>query len=159
LPELPEVETVRRGLEPAMVGERLAAIDLRRPDLRFPFPERFTERLTGRRVEGLRRRAKYLIADLDGTELLVMHLGMSGSFRIEKAGGFMRGGAGCLAPGQKIPRMIHVAFELSNGTRIVYNDPRRFGFMQLIPRPEFAAHPLFKNIGIEPLGEDLMALH
>ena len=70
MPELPEVETVRRGLEPAMVGERFAAIDLRRPDLRFPFPERFTERLTDRRVEGLRRRAKYLIADLDGTELL-----------------------------------------------------------------------------------------
>jgi len=154
VPELPEVETVRRGLEPAMVGERFAAIDLRRPDLRFPFPERFTERLTDRRVEGLRRRAKYLIADLDGAELLIMHLGMSGSFRIEKAGGLTHG-APLLGARPKNSAHDHVAFELSNGTRIVYNDPRRFGFMQLIPRPEFAAHPLFKNIGIEPLGEEL----
>ena len=87
MPELPEVETVRRGLEPAMAGARFISVDQRRPDLRFPFPERFAERLTGRRVEGLSRRAKYLIADLDGAELLVMHLGMSGSFRIEKTMG------------------------------------------------------------------------
>ena len=91
MPELPEVETVRRGLSPPWPGRGLIAIEQRRPDLRFPFPERFTERLTGRRVEGLRRRAKYLIADLDGAELLVMHLGMSGSFRIETA----EGQAGC----------------------------------------------------------------
>ncbi|MGH6799871.1 MAG: bifunctional DNA-formamidopyrimidine glycosylase/DNA-(apurinic or apyrimidinic site) lyase [Methylocella sp.] len=146
MPELPEVETVRRGLEPAMVGARLVAIEQRRPDLRFPFPERFTERLTGRRVETLRRRAKYLIIDLDDAEVLVMHLGMSGSFRIEQACGPIPGA------GAKNSLHDHVAFDLSTGARIVYNDPRRFGFMQLIPRPEFSAHPLFRNIGIEPLG-------
>ncbi|MGH6847735.1 MAG: bifunctional DNA-formamidopyrimidine glycosylase/DNA-(apurinic or apyrimidinic site) lyase [Methylocella sp.] len=144
MPELPEVETVRRGLEPAMVGTRLVAVEQRRPDLRIPFPERFTERLTGRRVEALRRRAKYLIADLDGADVLVMHLGMSGSFRVEHACG--------LIPVAGAKLHDHVTFDLSTGARIVYNDPRRFGFMQLIPRREFSAHPLFKNIGIEPLG-------
>ena len=149
MPELPEVETVRRGLEPAMVGARLTAVEQRRPDLRFPFPERFAERLTGRRVEALRRRAKYLVADLDGADVLVMHLGMSGSFRIEQADGPVPGA------GEKNSLHDHVAFDLSTGARIVYNDPRRFGFMQLIRRPEFSAHPLFRNIGIEPLGDAL----
>jgi formamidopyrimidine-DNA glycosylase len=147
VPELPEVETVRRGLEAAMAGARLTGVEQRRPDLRFPFPERFAERLTGQRVEALRRRAKYLIADLDGAEVLVMHLGMSGSFRIEQA---------CAPiPGADAKNSLHdhVAFDLSTGARIVYNDPRRFGFMQLIPRPGFTAHPLFKNIGIEPLSD------
>jgi len=148
VPELPEVETVRRGLEAAMVGARLAAVKQRRPDLRFPFPERFAERLIGQRVEALRRRAKYLIADLDGAEVLIMHLGMSGSFRIEQARGPIPGA------GVKNSLHDHVAFDLSTGARIVYNDPRRFGFMQLIPRPEFAGHPLFHNIGIEPLGDE-----
>jgi formamidopyrimidine-DNA glycosylase len=147
VPELPEVETVRRGLEAAMAGARLTGVEQRRPDLRFPFPERFAERLIGRRVEALRRRAKYLIADLDGAEVLVMHLGMSGSFRIEQACGPIPGA------GAKKSLHDHVAFDLSTGARIVYNDPRRFGFMQLIPRPGFAAHPLFNNIGIEPLGD------
>ena len=147
MPELPEVETVRRGLEAAMAGARLTGVEQRRPDLRFPFPERFAERLTGQRVEALRRRAKYLIADLDGAEVLVMHLGMSGSFRIEQACGPIPGA------GAKNSLHDHVTFDLSTGARIVYNDPRRFGFMQLIPRSEFAAHPLFNNIGIEPLGD------
>lgn len=154
MPELPEVETVRRGLERAITGARLESVEQRRPDLRFPFPERFTERLTGRRVEGLRRRAKYLIADLDGAELLVMHLGMSGSFRIEQAeteasGGPLRKGAA------KNAVHDHVAFHLSTGSRIIYNDPRRFGFMQLIAAQDFAGHALFRNIGIEPLGGGL----
>ncbi|MGH6840812.1 MAG: DNA-formamidopyrimidine glycosylase family protein, partial [Methylocella sp.] len=149
MPELPEVETVRRGLEAVMAGARLTAVEQRRADLRFPFPERFTERLTGQRVEALRRRAKYLIADLDGTDVLVMHLGMSGSFRVEEAcGQTARAGA-------KNSRHDHVVFGLSTGMRIVYNDPRRFGFMLLIRRPEFATHPLFMNIGIEPLGGEL----
>ena len=148
MPELPEVETVRRGLEAAMVGARLAAVEQRRPDLRVPFPERFAERLTGQRIQALRRRAKYLIADLDGAEVLVMHLGMSGSFRIEQDRGPIPGA------GAKNSLHDHVTFDLSTGARIVYNDPRRFGFMQLIPRPEFAAHPLFNNIGIEPLGDE-----
>jgi formamidopyrimidine-DNA glycosylase len=148
VPELPEVETVRRGLEAAMVGAKLAAVEQRRPDLRFPFPERFAERLTGQRIEALRRRAKYLIADLDGADVLVMHLGMSGSFRIEQARRPIPGGRA------KNSLHDHVTFELSTGARIVYNDPRRFGFMQLIARQEFAAHPLFNNIGIEPLGDE-----
>jgi formamidopyrimidine-DNA glycosylase len=148
VPELPEVETVRRGLEAAMVGAKLAAVEQRRPDLRFPFPERFAERLTGRRVKALQRRAKYLIADLDGAEVLVMHLGMSGSFRVEQVAG-----PNCGA-GAKNFLHDHVTFDLSTGARIVYNDPRRFGFMHLIPRPQLAAHPLFSNIGIEPLGDE-----
>jgi formamidopyrimidine-DNA glycosylase len=132
-----------------MVGAQLTAVEQRRPDLRFPFPERFAERLTGRRVEALRRRAKYLVADLDGADVLIMHLGMSGSFRIEQAHGPVPGA------GAKNALHDHVAFDLSTGARIVYNDPRRFGFMQLITRSEFSAHPLFRNIGIEPLGDEL----
>lgn len=152
MPELPEVETVRLGLEPVVVGARLAAVEQRRPDLRFPLPERFSERLTGRRFVALRRRAKYLLAELDGGEVLVMHLGMSGSFRIEQASRTAKP-LGRALP--KDPAHDHVAFGLSTGARIVYNDPRRFGFMQLIPRFELWSHPLFKNLGVEPLGGEL----
>ena len=151
MPELPEVETVRRGLAPALVGATIESVDQRRPDLRFPFPENFPARLTGRRVAALERRAKYLWARLDDGNVLVMHLGMSGSFRIEAAeridlpGLFHhpRGGSG--------PH-DHVALTLSNGTRIVYNDPRRFGFMLLVRAEALASHPLFAGLGIEPLG-------
>jgi formamidopyrimidine-DNA glycosylase len=132
-----------------MAGARLAGVEQRRPDLRFPFPERFAARLTGRRIEALRRRAKYLIVDLDGPEVLVMHLGMSGSFRIEKAGSAIEA---ALAGTPANPAHDHVAFNLSTGARIFYNDPRRFGFMQIIARLELASHDLFKNIGMEPLG-------
>jgi formamidopyrimidine-DNA glycosylase len=151
VPELPEVETVRRGLEPAMVGARLISVDQSRPDLRFPFPENFAARLTGRRIESIGRRAKYLLADLDDADVLVMHLGMSGSFRIEQTAM-----AASRAPyaAAKNARHDHVAFQLSTGARIIYNDPRRFGFMQLIARSELALHPLFRNIGIEPLGNE-----
>ncbi|MCI0736753.1 MAG: bifunctional DNA-formamidopyrimidine glycosylase/DNA-(apurinic or apyrimidinic site) lyase [Beijerinckiaceae bacterium] len=154
MPELPEVETVRLGLEPAMVGARFHGVDQRRADLRFPFPEHFAERLTGRAVEALRRRAKYLIADLDGTDILVMHLGMSGSFRIERKGSAEQP-VRMAETAAKDPAHDHVAFDLSTGARIVYNDPRRFGFMTLIPRPAVAAHPLFRNTGLEPLGDSL----
>jgi formamidopyrimidine-DNA glycosylase len=154
MPELPEVETVRRGLAPAMVGARFDSIDQRRPDLRFPFPVDFAQRLTGRRIEALGRRAKYLLADLDDAQVLVMHLGMSGSFRIEQ-----REGASALGTyyhdTSKDPVHDHVVFELSSGARIVYNDPRRFGFMQLIPRAGLTEHALFKNVGLEPLGNEL----
>jgi formamidopyrimidine-DNA glycosylase len=150
VPELPEVETVRRGLEPALVGARLVGIDQRRPDLRFPFPENFAERLQGRRVEALGRRAKYLLADLDDAHVLVMHLGMSGSFRIEEPGRAANGSAG----GKDVAH-DHIAFALSTGARITYNDPRRFGFMLLIPRQGLADHALFRNVGIEPLGNEL----
>jgi formamidopyrimidine-DNA glycosylase len=147
MPELPEVETVRRGLEPAMVGARFVAVDQRRPDLRFPFPERFAERLGGRRVEGLGRRAKYLLATLDDANVLVMHLGMSGSFRIDD------GAVGRFHHTRdKNAAHDHVVFRLSNGATITYNDPRRFGFMQLVPGAELPSHPLFAAIGVEPLG-------
>jgi formamidopyrimidine-DNA glycosylase len=152
VPELPEVETVRRGLETVMLGARLSHIDQRRADLRFPFPERFAERLTGRTVETLRRRAKYLIVDLDGAESLVMHLGMSGSFRIEQAANAQRPFPEEEATA-KDPAHDHVVFDLSSGARIVYNDPRRFGFMLLIPSHALAAHPLLRSAGIEPLSD------
>lgn len=151
MPELPEVETVRRGLAPALVGATFVSIDQRRPDLRFPFPENFVQRLTGRRIEALSRRAKYLLADLDDAQVLVMHLGMSGSFRIEDE----------TPPGNfhylkaKNAAHDHVAFRLSTGKRIIYNDPRRFGFMQIIARADLSAHPLFRNVGLEPLGNEL----
>jgi len=153
VPELPEVETVRRGLEPAMVGARVVHVDQRRADLRFPFPESFSERLTGRRIIALGRRAKYLLADLDDANVLVMHLGMSGSFRLEGTGG----GevlSPCGAP-QKNAAHDHVVFTLSTGARVVYNDPRRFGFMDIVARDALAAHPLFKSLGLEPLGNEL----
>lgn len=153
MPELPEVETVRLGLKPVLVGARFAKVDQRRSDLRFPFPERFAERLTGRRVEALRRRAKYLIADLDDADALVMHLGMSGSFRIEQAQS--PGPCAPIAFLPKDPAHDHVSFNLSTGLRIIYNDPRRFGFMQLISQRDLAAHPLFRSIGIEPLSDEL----
>jgi formamidopyrimidine-DNA glycosylase len=150
VPELPEVETVRRGLEPALVGARLVGIDQRRPDLRFPFPENFAERLQGRRVDALGRRAKYLLADLDDAQVLVMHLGMSGSFRIEEPNGSAPVGVPA-----KDAAHDHIAFALSTGTRITYNDPRRFGFMLLIPRCDLTDHALFRNVGVEPLGNEL----
>jgi formamidopyrimidine-DNA glycosylase len=151
MPELPEVETVRRGLAPALVGARFTRVEQRRPDLRFPFPARFSERLVGRSIEALGRRAKYLIADLDDGSALVMHLGMSGSFRIAE-------GTALTEPGlfhherSKDPAHDHVVFHLSNGARIAYNDPRRFGFMELMARADLSEHKLFRDIGLEPLG-------
>ena len=139
MPELPEVETVRRGLAPVLEGAMIARVELRRGDLRFPFSRRFAERLNGRRVAALRRRAKYLLAELDDGTTLLMHLGMSGSFRIETAE--PRRKAGCRRAVYykrgKHEAHDHVVFHLKGGTRVVYNDPRRFGFMLLIP-PEGA---------------------
>ncbi len=151
MPELPEVETVRRGLSPAFVGKRIARAEARRPDLRFPLPANFVTRLEGRVVQALRRRAKYLLADLDSGETLAMHLGMSGSFRVEDqpVGEFHhpRGG----------PTHDHVVFHFEHGARVVYNDPRRFGFMDLIATSALDRHPLFAQIGMEPLGPDFNA--
>jgi formamidopyrimidine-DNA glycosylase len=154
MPELPEVETVRRGLEPAMVGARFSKVDQRRPDLRFALPERFVERLQGRRVVALGRRAKYLVADLDDANLLIMHLGMSGSFRIEMCVGSDRPGK-FHRPRSEAALHDHVVFDMSSGARIIYNDPRRFGFMLILPRAEFNSHPFFAGMGIEPLGNEL----
>ncbi|PWB95320.1 bifunctional DNA-formamidopyrimidine glycosylase/DNA-(apurinic or apyrimidinic site) lyase [Methylosinus sporium] len=151
MPELPEVETVRRGLEPVFTGSGLAQVELRRADLRFPFPQGFAARLAGRRVEALKRRAKYLLGELDSGETLIMHLGMSGSFRIDAddpEGAYHR------AVTTK-PAHDHVVFHFTSGASVTYNDPRRFGFMLLVPRGEMAAHPLFNGLGVEPLGPEL----
>lgn len=149
MPELPEVETVRRGLAPVLEGRRLARVEARRPDLRFPFPDGFVQRVSGARVIALRRRAKYLLADLDRGETLIAHLGMSGRFRIEgraTPGGFHQ------AVGDT-PRHDHVVFETDAGDRIVYHDPRRFGFMGLAPTAELDRHPWFAGMGPEPLSD------
>ena len=152
MPELPEVETVRRGLEPVLVGATIVAVDQRRPDLRFPFPTAFPDRLAGRRVAALRRRAKYLQADLDNGTVLVMHLGMSGSFRIEADGRVVLPGSFHL-PRSTSRLHDHVVLRLSNECRVVYNDPRRFGFMLLVESGDLQAHPLFAQLGVEPLDE------
>ncbi|PPD43465.1 MAG: DNA-formamidopyrimidine glycosylase [Methylocystis sp.] len=152
MPELPEVETVRRGLAPALVGARILRAEQRRPDLRFPFPDNFAARLAGRRILGLRRRAKYLLADLDGGETLVMHLGMSGSFRVDGdiQGAFHH-------PRDKSAAHDHVVLHMENGGRVTYNDPRRFGFMLLVQSNGLDAHKLFQGLGVEPLDEALDA--
>jgi formamidopyrimidine-DNA glycosylase len=154
MPELPEVETVRRGLEAAMAGALIERVELRRRDLRFPFPKNFAARLAARKITGLRRRAKYILVDLDDGNVLVMHLGMSGSFRIEDETDAKTPGAFHHAR-SKNPAHDHVVFYLSNGKNIIYNDPRRFGFMQIIDHDKLAEHALFRNVGIEPLGDEM----
>lgn len=155
MPELPEVETVRRGLEPALAGARLIRVEARRPDLRFALPEGFVQRLTGARIEGVSRRAKYLLAPLDRGDTLVMHLGMTGRFELE---GGATGDEQNGRPGEfhyappSDPKHAHVVFETDRGCRITYSDPRRFGFMDLIPTAELEAHAWFKAMGPEPLG-------
>jgi formamidopyrimidine-DNA glycosylase len=151
MPELPEVETVRRGLEPVFMGSPIERVELRRGDLRFPFPPAFAERLAGRRVATLGRRAKYLVGELDDGAALVMHLGMSGSFRIDAddpEGVFHR------ARDTKAAH-DHVVLHFAGGARITYNDPRRFGFMLLVPLADLPAHPLFAGLGVEPLGPEM----
>jgi formamidopyrimidine-DNA glycosylase len=155
MPELPEVEIIRRGLEPVLVGARIAKLEQRRLDLRVPLPKDFAKRLAGRRIEAVGRRAKYLLIDLDDGAALVIHLGMTGSLRIE------RSGKDRVAPGAfhyargKDALHDHIVFHLSNGATITYNDVRRFGLMTLVLRSELADHPLFKHLGIEPLGNEL----
>ena len=151
MPELPEVETVRRGLAPVMEGARFAKVVANRPDLRRPLPKDFVKRLEGTTVEGLGRRAKYLLADLSSGEVLLMHLGMSGSFRVLQ-------GHAHKAPGKfHHPRSEakahdHIVFHMSSGATITFNDPRRFGLMLLVARKDLDDHPLMKGIGPEPLG-------
>lgn len=146
MPELPEVETVRRGLAPALVGRRIKTVRLNRKDLRIPFPPRFAQRLEGRRIERLERRAKYLLAALDSGETLVIHLGMSGQLTLE--GGlrarrhYERGAHGA---------HDHVLIAFEGGRRLLFNDPRRFGLMTLVPTGKLAAHKLFHRLGLEPL--------
>lgn len=154
MPELPEVETVRRGLEPAMVGARFTKVMQRRPDLRFPFPERFAERLEGQEVRALGRRAKYLLADLSSGEVLIMHLGMSGRFLVTQGGATRMPGEFHHEHGG-LGAHDHVVFGLSNGATVTYNDARRFGFMDLVPRAEIETCKHFAGMGIEPLGNEL----
>jgi formamidopyrimidine-DNA glycosylase len=160
MPELPEVETVRRGLEPAMEGARFVRVETRRGDLRKPFPKDFSKRLEGATVTGLGRRAKYLLADLSTGDVLLMHLGMSGSFRVGDADGEVTPGE-FAHPRSDDRAHDHVVFWMSSGKRIVFNDPRRFGLMLLVPRPELESHPLMREVGPEPLGNafdaDLLA--
>ena len=158
MPELPEVETVRRGLEPVLVGRRILRVELRRPDLRFPFPPRFDERLAGATVTRLGRRAKYLLAWLSTGEVLVMHLGMSGRFRAERGRDVTEPGAFYLETGAQAVH-DHVVFHLDDGARITYNDVRRFGFMMLSPERDLDGAPPFAQMGIEPLGPELDGAH
>ena len=151
MPELPEVETVRRGLEPVLAGQRLARVEARRPDLRFPLPEGFVQRLTGARIERLERRAKYLLAPLDRDETLVMHLGMSGRFEIAGAGPTKRPGDFALAQPPD-PKHAHILFHTEAGALVTFYDPRRFGYMDLIATDALDEHPWFKGLGPEPVG-------
>ena len=159
MPELPEVETVRRGLAPVMEGARILRVEQRRADLRFAFPDSFAGRLEGRRIASLGRRAKYLLIDLDDGIALVCHLGMSGSFRIEADGGGLVPGVFHQAR-SKDDRHDHVVFHLegpAGRARVIYNDPRRFGYMDLIARTALAEHPWFRSLGVEPTGNSLDA--
>jgi formamidopyrimidine-DNA glycosylase len=158
MPELPEVETVRRGLAPTFEHALIVKVDQNRADLRFPFPDGFAGRLAGCRLTALSRRSKYLLADVDTGDVLIMHLGMSGSFRIENDGPVQTPGRFVHARG-KDPRHDHVVFHLKTAeggsARIIYNDPRRFGFMDLVHRQDLPDHPYFRDLGLEPLGNDL----
>jgi len=151
MPELPEVETVRRGLEPAMEGARFAKVEVNRRDLRWPLPKDFAERLQGRTVTGLGRRAKYLLADLSSGDVLIMHLGMSGSFHV-----FQEAGARALGryhhERAQHAAHDHIVFHMSSGAIVTFNDPRRFGSMKLVPRAKLEVEPLLRNLGPEPLG-------
>ncbi len=144
MPELPEVETVRRGLAAVMEGRRLAGVTVRHGDLRRPLPDGFAERLEGRSVVRIGRRAKYLLLELDDGGVLLIHLGMSGHVLIDPAGAAER------TPGKH----EHVVFEVDNGTRICYSDPRRFGLMDLIDGGAMDEYPLLAHLGPEPTGDD-----
>jgi len=159
MPELPEVEIVRRGLEPILVGHAFGRVEQHRPDLRFPLPENFSERLRGRRVERLERRAKYLLAHLSGGNVLLMHLGMSGCFTVHEPMHAPKGGRVKHARddgGDNLPgKHDHVVFHMQYDGTVTYSDPRRFGFMLLIPEAELSEHPMLRSLGVEPLGKDL----
>lgn len=159
MPELPEVETVRRGLDPAMTGRKILKAANTRPDLRFPLPEHFADRVSGTRVERLDRRSKYLLARLSSGETLLMHLGMSGRFTItdaqaknEKAGRFF------YSPPAN-PKHDHVVFEIEDAITVTYNDPRRFGFMTLFATADEADNAYIKALGPEPNANDFSAAH
>lgn len=146
MPELPEVETVRRGLEPVLLGQRIAAVEQRRAGLRIPFPADFAARVGGRRVTALRRRAKYLLFDLDDGQVLICHLGMSGRMVVAPRGSNR-------PPG----RHDHVLFTMEAGERVTFSDHRRFGLMTLAAGGEEAEHPLLAKLAPDPLDEAFTA--
>ncbi|MGY5777908.1 bifunctional DNA-formamidopyrimidine glycosylase/DNA-(apurinic or apyrimidinic site) lyase [Rhizobium sp. LEGMi135b] len=159
MPELPEVETVRRGLAPSMEGAVLRELELRRNDLRFPFPADFARHVSGRGITSLSRRAKYLLIDLEDGKTIVAHLGMSGSFRVE-AGRVAQTPGEFHHPRSKDEKHDHVVFHLmgaSGDARVIYNDPRRFGFMDIVRRADMGSHPFFRDLGPEPTGNELSA--
>jgi formamidopyrimidine-DNA glycosylase len=155
MPELPEVETVRRGLQQAMEGERFAKVEVRRGDLRWPLPKDFARRLNGKTVTGIGRRAKYLLADLSSGDVLLMHLGMSGSFHVTREEGTHLGRY--YRERAKNVAHDHVVFHMGSGARVTFNDPRRFGSMKLVARDKLDAEPLLKGLGAEPLGNEFDA--
>jgi formamidopyrimidine-DNA glycosylase len=150
MPELPEVETVRRGLAPAMEGKRIVNAEIRRKDLRFPFPARFTERVTGARVLHMGRRAKYLVAELSTHESLIMHLGMTGRFTVSKGRRTKQPGVFHHDPGDD-PKHDHMVFDMEGGVRVTFNDARRFGFVELWPMDRLEEYPAFAELGPEPI--------
>jgi formamidopyrimidine-DNA glycosylase len=156
MPELPEVETVRCGLDRVLRGRRILRVEQRRKDLRFPLPERFAERLTGRRVSRLDRRAKYILVHLDQAEVLAVHLGMTGRFSIS-ARGSRKGDqlAGFTHRHGGDPKHDHLVFTVSGGAVVTYNDARRFGYMSLIAEGELEQDAFFRGLGAEPLSDDL----
>jgi formamidopyrimidine-DNA glycosylase len=153
MPELPEVETVRRGLVPVMEGHVIARAEVRRPDLRRPFPPHLAERLTGARVLRLGRRSKYLLAELSSGETMIVHLGMSGRILVAPPGG---GGGAVIGDHVhdhgRIARHDHLILTMETGARVTLNDARRFGSVDLVPTAEAAAHPLLADLGPEPMG-------
>jgi len=162
MPELPEVETVRLGLAPVLEGFCLTGVEMRRPDLRLPFPKNFVARTKGRTVTSLRRRAKYLLADLDSGETLVIHLGMSGRMSVYAKGAQRKLGNYVYdtAPlGAGTGKHDHVVFETDAPARIVFNDHRRFGLMALVSTQHLEQDKLFKSIGVEPLSEKFNTAH
>jgi formamidopyrimidine-DNA glycosylase len=156
VPELPEVETVRRGLAPVLEGARIARAQVNRPDLRWPFPERMAERLTGARIERLGRRSKYILADLDTGETLIVHLGMSGRMIVSGGDAAVGGGRDMLAQFHHLhpapEKHDHVILDTEAGARVTFNDARRFGAMDLCPTEAVEKHWLIEGLGPEPLG-------
>ncbi len=157
MPELPEVETVCRGLEAALAGKRITRVIMRRPDLRVPFPDGFGQRLTGARITHITRRAKYILAALSTGETLIIHLGMSGRVLLSRAGKHGKPGAfhhtshQNSGDGTGSDKHDHVVIEAEDGTIATYNDHRRFGLMTLAATGTLATHPLFAGLGPEPL--------
>lgn len=161
MPELPEVETVCRGLEPALAGRRIVSVRLNRPDLRFPFPDGLMARLQGRKVSHVERRAKYILIHLDNGDIVLSHLGMTGRFTIWRPDGqaqnlgefYYAEEAGRQGEGPH----DHLVFDLDDGTRIVYADPRRFGFVDLILAGQLETNRFLAGLGVEPLGNSFNA--